>query len=48
MSKKERAGKIEQRKIGFREPDLGYYYIVTDAVETEPNFLMELKKTYLI
>lgn len=38
MSKEKRAGKIELRKIGFRKPDLGYYYIVTDAVETEPNF----------
>lgn len=44
MSKKERAGKIEQRKIGFREPDLGYYYIVTDAVETEPNFFNGIKE----
>ena len=38
MGKKERVGKIELREIGFRKPDLGYYYIVTDAVETEPNF----------
>ena len=40
MGKKERAGKIELRKIGFRKPDLGYYFIVTNAVETEPIFLM--------
>lgn len=38
MGKKERVGKIELREIGFRKPDLGYYYIVTDVVETEPNF----------
>ena len=38
MGKKERVGKIEFRETGFRKPDLGYYYIVTDAVETEPNF----------
>ena len=40
-------GKLEERekerKIGFRKPDLGYYYIVTDAVETEPNFFNGIK-----
>lgn len=44
MSKKDRTGKIESRRIGFREPDLGYYYIVTDAVETEPNFFNGIKE----
>lgn len=44
MGKKERAGKIESRSIGFRKPDLGYYYIVTDAVETEPNFFNGIKE----
>ncbi len=44
MGKRDRAGKIEARKVGFREPDLGYYYIVTDAVETEPNFLNGVKR----
>ena len=44
MGKKDRAGKIENRRSGFREPDLGYYYIVTDAVETEPNFFNGLKE----
>lgn len=43
MGKKDRAGKIELRKEGFRKPDLGYYYIVTDAVETEPNYLNGIK-----
>ena len=45
MSKKERSGKIKVRDIGFRKPDLGYYYIVTDAVETEPNYLNGIKNT---
>lgn len=44
MSKKDRVGKIESRKIGFRAPDLGYYFIVTDAVETEPNYFNGLKE----
>ena len=44
MGKKDRAGKIESRKIGFRKPDLGYYYIVTDAVETEPNYFSGVKE----
>lgn len=44
MGKKERTGKIESRKIGFRKPDLGYYYIVTDAVETEPNYFNGIKE----
>lgn len=43
MGKKDRAGKIEYRRIGFRKPDLGYYYIVTDAVETEPNYFNGIK-----
>lgn len=43
MGKNERAGKIELRKTGFRKPDLGYYYIVTDAVETEPNYFNGIK-----
>ena len=44
MGKKERAGKIESRNIGFRKPDLGYYYIITDAVETEPNYFNGIKE----
>lgn len=44
MGKKERAGKIELRRTGFRKPDLGYYFIVTDAVETEPNFFNGIKE----
>ena len=47
MGKKERAGKIESRRVGFRKPDLGYYYIVTDAIETEPNFLNGIKESLL-
>lgn len=43
MGKKERTGKIKSRDIGFRKPDLGYYYIVTDAVETEPNYFNGIK-----
>ena len=43
MGKKDRIGRIELRKIGFRKPDLAYYYIVTDAVETEPNYLNGIK-----
>ena len=44
MGKRERSGKIKVRDIGFRKPDLGYYYIVTDAVETEPNYLNGIKE----
>ena len=44
MGKKDRTGKIELRKIGSRKPDLGYYYIVTDAVETEPNYFNGIKE----
>lgn len=44
MGKKDRTGKIESRKNGFRKPDLGYYYIVTDAVETEPNYFNGIKE----
>lgn len=45
MSKNQHLGKLEERKIGFRKPDLGYYYIVTDAVETEPNFFNGIKNS---
>lgn len=44
MGKLDRVGKIGIRRTGFREPDLGYYYIVTDAVETEPNFFNGIKE----
>ena len=45
MGKLDHKAKIESRKIGFRKPDLGYYYIVTDAVETEPNFFNGIKNS---
>ena len=45
MSKEQHTGKLAERKIGFRKPDLGYYFIVTNAVETEPNFLNGIKKS---
>ena len=45
MGKLDHKAKIESRKIGFRKPDLGYYYIVIDAVETEPNFFNGIKNS---
>lgn len=45
MSKEQHIGNLKERRIGFRNPDLGYYFIVTDAVETEPNFLNGIKNT---
>ena len=42
MSKKDHIGKLE-RKTGFRPQYLGYYIIVTDGKETEPNFLNGIK-----
>lgn len=45
MSKKQHQGKLETRKRGYRVPDMGYYLIVTDAVETEPNYLNGLKNS---
>lgn len=45
MSKKQHQGKLETRKRVYRVPDMGYYLIVTDAVETEPNYLNGLKNS---
>lgn len=38
MGKIQHKGFITQRRSEFRQPDLGYYLIVTDGKETERNF----------
>ena len=44
MARSDRSGKRKPREtFGTRVPDLGYYYIVTDAKETEGNYLYGLR-----
>ena len=42
MSKKDHFGKLD-RRAGFKPQYLGYYIIVTDGKETEPNFINGIK-----
>ena len=42
MSKKDHIGKLD-RRAGFKPQYLGYYIIVTDGKETEPNFFNGIK-----
>ena len=44
MAKSDRIGKRKPREtFRTRIPDLGYYFIVTDAKETEGNYLYGLR-----
>lgn len=43
MGKKDRLGKLDRRS-GFKPQYLGYYIIVTDGKETEPNFFNGIKE----
>ena len=46
MAKANRKGKrISRESRNKREPYLGYYFIVTDAKETEKNYILGLKKS---